>query len=560
MTGNLFRATSLMFLAIVFTVGLTFATVELPELVDDVLQHTITTPGGDSHADPVARLKTELFMDHYHVRAIGYAGFFLLVTFIAVGFTTRRTRLATIGAFGVMLPVFAQFAGVMFFLAGLGILNAIWLPVLDVSYELQHWGLVINLPNDMLRWFLGIVGVHSIWPTICLFIGAGILVFLLGTYAWLASRAKEKSVADFWVYRLSRHPQYLGWILWTYGAYLLLQRMHYPRRSWGIEASLPWLISTMVIIGVAMLEEINMRRRHGETYERYRRDAPFLFPVPRVLERAFAAPFRLLFKKDRPDRKREVAVVVSLYTALLMATSAFFYAGGLDGTLARLASQGTRTAKMELLVTQIAEEENPRRQRQLLRQLVAYGDAAVEPLVGLLGVESARLRVEAASSLRDVPSERALPALVAALEDSDENLRYQAAEALAAIGSRDAIPRLLALLDDPAAVVRVVGLGSLAALGAGEVLTRAPEFLANSESWIRIGAVGALGTLGAEEAIPLVSDRLEDESVDVRREAVITLLRIGSPRARPSLERALADGDLEVRVYAREALKRLPLG
>ena len=560
MTNSLFRAISLLFLAIVFTAGLTFATVELPELVDDALQHTITTPGEDSHADPVARLKTELFMAHYHVRDLGYAGFFLLVSLIAVGFATRRTRLATIGAFGVMLPVFAQFAGVMFFLAGLGILNAIWLPVLDVSYELQNWGLVINLPNDILRWLLGLVGVHSIWPTILLFIGGGILVFLLGTYAWLASRARGKNVADFWVYRISRHPQYLGWILWTYGAYLLLQRMHYPRRSWGIEASLPWLISTAVIIGVAMLEEITMRKHHGEVYESYRRSTPFLFPVPRMLAWVFAVPFRLLFRKDRPDRRREVAAAVSLYTVLLMAVSAFFYAGGLGGTLARLASPGARAARMERIVSQVSEEDNPRRQPQLLWQLVAFGDPAVEPLVGLLEAETQGLRVEAANFLKYVPSERALPALVAALEDPDENMRYRAAEALAAIASREAIQGLVPLLDDPSPPVRVTALECLAALGAEEIIMRAPEFMASSESWIRSGATRSLGTLGVERAIPVVSDRLEDESAAVRREAVIALLRIGSSQARPSLERAVADDDFEVRVYAREALKRLPEG
>ena len=66
-------------LALVFTAGLTFATLELPNYVDGVLQRVIHTPGGDSHADAVARLKTELFMAHYHVRAMGYVGFFLLV-------------------------------------------------------------------------------------------------------------------------------------------------------------------------------------------------------------------------------------------------------------------------------------------------------------------------------------------------------------------------------------------------------------------------------------------------------------------------------------------------
>jgi protein-S-isoprenylcysteine O-methyltransferase Ste14 len=344
MSRSLLRTGSLFLLAIVFTVGLTFATVELPHFVDDVLQHNVTTPGWDSHADAAARLKTELFMAHYHVRAIGYVAFFLLVGLIVLGFSTRRTGLAALGAFGVMLPVFAQFAGVMFFLAGLGVLNAVWLPILDVSYELQHWGRVIDAPNDLLRWLLGLVGIHSLWPTTLLFIGGGILIFLLAVYAWLRARAEGKGVADSWVYRVSRHPQYLGWILWTYGAYLLLQRVHYPRRSWGIGASLPWLISTMVIIGVALVEELNMKRRYGEAYETYRRSAPFLFPVPRFVERLFAAPFRLLFAKPQPDRKREVLAVVTLYTVLLMGCSAFLY-GGPDPRpprAARSRSQGSR--------------------------------------------------------------------------------------------------------------------------------------------------------------------------------------------------------------------------
>jgi protein-S-isoprenylcysteine O-methyltransferase Ste14 len=558
MSRSLLRTGSLLFLAVVFTVGLTFATVELPHFVDSVLQRNVTTPGWDSHADAVARLKTELFMAHYHVRAIGYVAFVLLVGLIALGFSTRRTGLAALGAFGVMLPVFAQFAGVMFFLAGLGVLNAIWLPILDVSYEFQNWGRVIDAPNDLLRWLLGLVGTHSSWPTTLLFIGGGILIFLLGVYAWLRARAEGKGVADSWAYRVSRHPQYLGWILWTYGAYLLLHRMQYPRRSWGIGASLPWLVSTMVIVGVALVEELNMKRRYGEEYERYRRSAPFLFPIPRFVGQLFAAPTRILFGKPQPDRKREVLAVVTLYTVLLMACSAFFYAGGLRGTMGRLASRETRAARAQGLATQIAEAPDYHRQYRLTMQLVAMGEPAVDPILGLLERRDPDRRALAADALRELRSEQAVPALCAALSDPDENLRYHATAALGAIGSADARPALLPLLDDPAVHVRMEAMRHLAALGASEVVDRAPELLADSRVWIRVGGVAALGALGTEHGIPLVTERLEDESPEVRREAVIALLRIGSPAARPALERALADEDWEVRVYAAEALKRVP--
>jgi protein-S-isoprenylcysteine O-methyltransferase Ste14 len=552
------RTASLLVLAVVFTAGLTFATVELPGVVDRIVQNTVTTPGWDSHADAVARLKTDFFMAHYHVRAIGYIAFFLVVGLIVAGFSTKRTGLAALGAFGVMLPVFAQFAGVMFFLAGLGILNLVWLPLLDVSYELQHWGLVINAPNDALRWLLGLAGIRSVWPVTLFFIGSGILIFLLGVYAWLIARAHGSAVARFSVYRLSRHPQYLGWILWTYGAYLLLQQMHYPRRSWGIGASLPWLISTMVIVCVALLEELGMRKRHGEAYDAYRGSAPFLFPLPHAVERLLGAPFRLLFAKDRPDRNGEVVAVVGVYTVALMALSAFLYAGGVSGTIARFGPAEVRTARMNDLVRAISRTHEYRQQYRLMTQLVSYGQAAVEPILGLLEGNNPGLRVLAAEGLQQLRSERAVPALSSAVSNSDENLRYRAAEALGAVRTKAALPALLPLLDDPVIHIRVRALNHLSALGASEVLARAPVFLADSREWVRVGGVVALGTLGEEEGVALLTRGLTDPSPQVRREAAVALARIGSPSGRGALERALGDDDWEVRVYAAEALKRLP--
>jgi protein-S-isoprenylcysteine O-methyltransferase Ste14 len=505
----------------------------------------------------VARLKTELFMAHYHVRTLGYAAFFLLLGLIVVGFSTRRTGLAALGAFGVMLPVFAQFASVMFFLAGLGVLNAVWLPVLDVSYELQGWGRVIDAPNDALRWLLGLAGVHSPWPTILFFTGGGILIFLLGVHAWLRARAEGTGVATSRVYRISRHPQYLGWILWTYGAYLVIQLARYPRRSWGIGASFPWLLSTMVIIAVAMTEELQMRQRHGEAYESYRRSAPFLFPVPRVVERVLSWPYRFLFGKERPGRKREVVAVTALYTAVLVGLSVAFYGGGLDRTLTRLRSSQGRAARMSELAAGIPAATSYHGRARLMRELVSFGEPAVEPITGLLLHEDAAVRSVAAEGLESLRSERAVAPLCAVLGDEDDGVRFRAAVALGAVGSRDAVPCLFPLLDDPAGHVRVQALLNLADVGTMDVLSRVPAYLADEGTWVRSAGLAALGALGAEEGIPLATPGLSDEEPAVRREAVIALLRIGSPLARPALERATEDDDWETRIYAAEALKRL---
>ncbi len=148
-----------------------------------------------------------------------------------------------------MLPVFAQFAAVMFFLAGLGLLNLLWLPVLDLSFGIQDLGAIIRAPFQLWMWLFRQLGANGYWPAVYFTIGGGLLLFFLGTLAWLRNRARKRDVADQLVYRLSRHPQYLGWILWSYGAFLLLLQARYPRRSWGIAADLSWLLATMAIVG-----------------------------------------------------------------------------------------------------------------------------------------------------------------------------------------------------------------------------------------------------------------------------------------------------------------------
>lgn len=547
----------LFLLAAVFTIGLTFATVELPYVIDRLLQGTLVTPAIDSHADEISRLKTELFIAHFNLRLIGYVCFALIVILVVAGFATRKTSLATIGAVGFMLPVFAQFAGVMFFLAGLGLLNAVWLPILDISFELQRLGLIIRAPYDLLIWLFRQVGLNAYWPLVYFCLGAGLLFFFLGTLAWLSARARKMGVADFWVYRISRHPQYLGWIIWSYGVYLLLLRGLYPKRSWGIDASLPWLLSTLVIIGVAMMEELNMRRRHGQAYESYRRSAPFLFPLPGFVEDLFALPFQALFKKRRPDRKSEVAAVLSLYAVVLIGASAFFYGRGLERTAELFTPAQRQEARMKAIATQLVDEPNRRAKYFIARRLAAFGDPAVDHFMPLLENEQVEVRILAADFLSRLPSERAVPALIAALEDSVANVRVNALTALGVIGSVECVERALKLLDDPEPGVRRAAMRLLARLEVEDIVERAEEPLRDPDTWTRVSTLESLGILGSEKAVPLIVARLHDEDAWVRRSAVVALLKIGSPRAREGLTRALTDEDWEVRLYADEALERL---
>jgi hypothetical protein len=48
-------------------------------------------------------------------------------------------------------------------------------------------------------------------------------------------------------------------------------------------ASLRWALPTLIIVCIALSEEIRMRRLHGHEYEDCGRQAPFMLPLPGLL-------------------------------------------------------------------------------------------------------------------------------------------------------------------------------------------------------------------------------------------------------------------------------------
>ena len=147
-----FKDLLLLLLAIVFSVALMFAFVELPRLVDHFLQTDVGFPGFDHGSSELNAYKTDLFIDSLYLRWIGYGSLLLVIVFILLGYFTRKTVWAWAGAFALFLPVFGQFALSMFFLAGLGILRIGWFPFLDLSFKVLEMGNVIYIPYWILMW------------------------------------------------------------------------------------------------------------------------------------------------------------------------------------------------------------------------------------------------------------------------------------------------------------------------------------------------------------------------------------------------------------------------
>ena len=303
-------------LAIVFTLALTFATLELPAMLNMILRGYFP----DIYWEPES---IEALMKY--ARPIGYACLVVVVSLIVIGFITERRRFASLGSFIFFLPAFGYFAASMFFLAGIGILRAMWLPFWDSSPTLLKLGYVSYIPFWIVMYPLQLLNGAISWLAgnflASLVVGAGLFIFCVGTLSWFYGKFEKKEIFDFWIYKYSRHPQYLGFILWSYGVMLLTTLAPVPFGGYQPEPSFPWLVSTLLVICVALTEETKMVRQYGESYLTYRRSAPFMLPLPIFLSRMFTAPARMILKKEYPERGRDVVYTFVIYCIILIVLS-----------------------------------------------------------------------------------------------------------------------------------------------------------------------------------------------------------------------------------------------
>jgi protein-S-isoprenylcysteine O-methyltransferase Ste14 len=306
---------TLLALTIVYVAGMTFVTVEIERLVERMLTPHIRSDPGIATMQRAIFSDVEGFMQSHNVRLIGYVCLGLIVLLTLAGIVTRRRSLSSLGSAGAMLSIYAYFVIHMSFLAGLGVLAGLWLPFWG---DLVKLGDVVYLPYMLLVFPFSLAGVDIRFVLANAFINLGLTIFALGILAWFYARLRRKATADFWIYRFTRHPQYLGWILWSYGLMLRASLSRgIPLDNANPGASLPWVLSTMAIVCVALSEEIDMSHEHHQDYERYRAKAPFLLPLPRFLSRVFSAPLRVVLRKERPENRWEVVQAYFIYLVAL---------------------------------------------------------------------------------------------------------------------------------------------------------------------------------------------------------------------------------------------------
>jgi HEAT repeat protein len=275
------------------------------------------------------------------------------------------------------------------------------------------------------------------------------------------------------------------------------------------------------------------------------------------MRRFFSLPLKWIFRKDRPERIREVVTVISVYTVILLCCSWLFYMDGAGGIARSFRSEESVAAEMTELADRLIAEQDRRARYRIADRLKSFGEPAADHLIRVARGENDASRIVALNALNDLGSPKALPLLIENLEDPVDDVRWKAAEALGMIGSDEAVGPLLELLGDEHSHIRIAALKSLASIGSDMLLDPARDLLSAEGAWIRAGAVDALGILGTGEAAVLIATALDDENEWVRTKAIVSLVRCGSDAGCSGLEALKEDPDWEVRIYASEAVKRL---
>jgi len=246
------------------------------------------------------------------VRWIGYASFIAVTLLFVLGIIIERKGLVMVGTGAFFLPTFASFVYTMFFMTGLGFLRILWLPLLDVNPLILRLGDGVLLPLCPVLILLAFAGT-SLDPIWIIFILVGLLIFLLGIATWLYGKMEGRTIIDFWVYKYSRHPQYLGFLIFTYGLMIRASNGGIYFEGSLTFPSLPWLISALVVVCVALWEELEMLESGGEAFRSYRDRTPFMLPLPAFISGMLSAPIRRVSGRSFPVNKRHVAYIFATY-------------------------------------------------------------------------------------------------------------------------------------------------------------------------------------------------------------------------------------------------------
>ncbi len=296
-------------LAILFTISLFYLTLEFHNLLNKILL-------------PVFPGTTLYIVDSPLIRLIGLICLCFIIAVIMLGFIVKRLVISKVGSFVLFLPTFAHFFMAMFLLGGLQVFQIMLLPLDSSEFNILTLGSIIKLPYLIIDYLASFSSNADLVVRYFCYgiILIGLIIFAFGVVAWLQGVTYKKEIVDFSIYKYSRHPQFLGYLIWSYGTYLLtlIPITSYPKGAKFFEYTFVWFLSALIIIGIALYEEIMMNNKFPEKYDGYQKKTPFLIPLPNFIKITVTAPLRLVFKRDLPKNRKEIIFLLAFHGSIII--------------------------------------------------------------------------------------------------------------------------------------------------------------------------------------------------------------------------------------------------
>jgi protein-S-isoprenylcysteine O-methyltransferase Ste14 len=314
-------------LSLIFTFSFLFGSYIFGFIIGDFfLDHLLPDPWIASLTIP----HSTAFANYYSALAaftpIASLLLWIFILLVILGFCIDRFRFSFLGSVFLYLPTFSQIGFKMYFFAGAGVFCLIWLPLLEISPDLLRLGEIINFPlllfYQIYEWdsyfFYNLV--QPLFPLYVILIGfLGTFLLTYGMISWLYGRFNNQPLVDFWIYRYSRHPQYLGILLltWTVSFYFSAGWFWSPPTP----PSTFFLLFSFFILGKAIHEENKLLQVDEFSYAEYRLRSPFLLPLPKVIRSGFPKFNTIIIKKEWPESNREIAVLLLSYGLIVVLVS-----------------------------------------------------------------------------------------------------------------------------------------------------------------------------------------------------------------------------------------------
>lgn len=191
----------------------------------------------------------------------------------------------------------------------------------------------------------------------------------------------------------------------------------------------------------------------------------------------------------------------------------------------RLVVCGGQAAVQEMLITSLADGDNPGRRNSAFEALVGCGQRATERLISEMSSADVDVRKLVIDALAAIGDPKARSHLVQAIGDSDANIRAAAVDAIGVVGGHEEIDGLIEVASerDEDVLVRLSALRALTRMEAGVGLARLTDAL--DDSLLRPAAFELLG----HSEDPLVLDALlkglSGTGKSSRQSAMAALLR-----------------------------------